>query len=113
MSRYYEIVQTVLNEHKQVMMDVDVKEVDRLINAIIKANRIQVFGMGRMKCAVRAFVIGPSLGANTLFESFVMEIRKSLFKSIHQIGIVVKDAVEIVKKFSDIYGIIPWNFWGI
>ena len=57
MSKYYEIVQTVLKEHKQVMMDVDAKEVDEFINAIIKANRIQVFGMGRMKCAVRAFVM--------------------------------------------------------
>jgi len=57
MSRYHEIAQAVLNEHKQVMLDVDDKEVEILLNAIIKANCIQVFGMGRMKCAVRAFVM--------------------------------------------------------
>jgi len=57
MSRYHEIVKTVLNEHKQVMLDVDDKEVQNLLDAIIEAKCIQVFGMGRMKCAVRAFVM--------------------------------------------------------
>ena len=38
-------------------MDVDSSEVEMLLDAIAKAKCIQVFGMGRMKCAVRAFVM--------------------------------------------------------
>ena len=57
MSRYQEIVKAVLEEHKKVLLDVDDKEIDKLLDAISKAKCIQVFGMGRMKCAVRAFVM--------------------------------------------------------
>ncbi len=52
-----ELAKTVLEEHRQVLLDVDEEEVERLLDAIAEANCIQVFGMGRMKCAVRAFVM--------------------------------------------------------
>ncbi|HBP37889.1 MAG TPA: sugar isomerase [Clostridiales bacterium] len=54
---YSQIVQSVLQEHKQVLTDVDEREIDRLLEAITKAGCIQVFGMGRMKCAARAFIM--------------------------------------------------------
>jgi len=57
MSDYKELAKVVLQEHQQVLMDVDEAEVERLLDAIAKAKCIQVFGMGRMKCAVRAFVM--------------------------------------------------------
>ena len=57
MSRYYDIVKTVIEEHKKVLLDVDDREIKKLLDAIAKAKCIQVFGMGRMKCAVRAFVM--------------------------------------------------------
>jgi catechol 2,3-dioxygenase-like lactoylglutathione lyase family enzyme len=40
-----------------------------------------------------------------------MKNENKLFKSIHQIGLVVRDAKETAKNFADIYGIMPWNFW--
>ena len=57
MSRYNEIAKTVLEEHKKVLLDVDDKEIEKLLDAIANAKCIQVFGMGRMKCAVRAFTM--------------------------------------------------------
>ena len=57
MSRYYEIAKTVIEEHKKVLLDIDNKEVEDLLDAIVNAKCIQVFGMGRMKCAVRAFTM--------------------------------------------------------
>jgi 6-phospho-3-hexuloisomerase len=57
MSDYLDLAKKVLNEHKQVLLDVKGKEVERLLDAIAEAKCIQVFGMGRMKCAARAFVM--------------------------------------------------------
>ena len=73
MSDYKDLAKTVLQEHEKVLMDVKDGEVEKLLDAIAKAKCIQVFGMGRMKCAVRAFVmcnistwmtvLGPILGS--------------------------------------------------
>ncbi len=57
MGDYTELAKVVLQEHEQVLMDVNEAEVEQLLDAIANANCIQVFGMGRMKCAVRAFVM--------------------------------------------------------
>ena len=57
MSDYKDLAKTVLQEHEKVLMDVKDEEVEKLLDAIAKAKCIQVFGMGRMKCAVRAFVM--------------------------------------------------------
>ncbi len=57
MSDYKELAQIVIAENQKVLLEVDDKEVEMLLDAIAQANCIQVFGMGRMKCAVRAFVM--------------------------------------------------------
>ncbi|MFC2098841.1 sugar isomerase [Bacteroidota bacterium] len=57
MSEYKDLARIVLKEHEQVLMDVEEEEVEKLLDAIAEANCIQVFGMGRMKSAVRAFVM--------------------------------------------------------
>lgn len=57
MSAYKDLVKIVLKEHEKVLLDVKDEEVEKLLDAIAKAKCIQVFGMGRMKCAVRAFVM--------------------------------------------------------
>lgn len=57
MSDYNQLAKKVLQEHEKVLMDVKDEEVERLLDAIAEAKCIQVFGMGRMKCAVRAFVM--------------------------------------------------------
>ena len=57
MSDYKDLAKTVLQEHEKVLMDVKDEEVEKLLDAIAEAKCIQVFGMGRMKCAVRAFVM--------------------------------------------------------
>jgi 6-phospho-3-hexuloisomerase len=57
MSDYEHLAEQILQEHRRVLLDVDDNEVERLLTAIAEANCIQVFGMGRMKCAARAFVM--------------------------------------------------------
>ena len=57
MSAYKDLARIILQEHEQVLMGVKDEEVDKLLDAIAEANCIQVFGMGRMKAAVRAFVM--------------------------------------------------------
>ncbi len=57
MSEYMELTQTVLEEHRRVLLDVKEEETERLLDALVEAKCIQVFGMGRMNCAVRAFVM--------------------------------------------------------
>ena len=57
MSDYNRLTKQVLQEHRQVLLDVDNAEVEKLLDAIAEAKCIQVFGMGRMKCAARAFVM--------------------------------------------------------
>ena len=57
MSEYGKIAEAVLEEHRKVLLDVDDAETEKLLDAIAEAECIQVFGMGRMKCAVRAFVM--------------------------------------------------------
>lgn len=57
MSDYRKLAEIVLQEHRKVLLDVKDEEVEQLLDALAKAKCIQVFGMGRMKCAVRAFVM--------------------------------------------------------
>jgi len=57
MSDYKQLTKQVLEEHRQVLLDVNDAEVEKLLDAIVEAKCIQVFGMGRMKCAARAFVM--------------------------------------------------------
>ena len=57
MSDYKDLAKAVLKEHEKVLLDVKDEEVEKLLDAIAEAKCIQVFGMGRMKCAVRAFVM--------------------------------------------------------
>ncbi|MHB9070835.1 MAG: SIS domain-containing protein [Sedimentisphaerales bacterium] len=57
MSVYKDLAKIVLKEHEKVLLDVKDEEIEKLLDAIAKAKCIQVFGMGRMKCAVRAFVM--------------------------------------------------------
>ncbi len=57
MSDYKNLTELILKEHRQVLTDVREDEIEKLLNAIINAKCIQVFGMGRMKCSVRAFVM--------------------------------------------------------
>ena len=57
MSEYLELTKAVLEEHRKVLLAVKEEETEKLLEAIAAAKCIQVFGMGRMKCAVRAFVM--------------------------------------------------------
>jgi 6-phospho-3-hexuloisomerase len=57
MSDYSELTQKVLEEHRKVLLDVKEEETERLLAALAEAKCIQVFGMGRMNCSVRAFVM--------------------------------------------------------
>lgn len=79
MSRYYKIVKSVLKEHEQVLLDVNDKEIEMLLDAITEANCIQVFGMGRMKCSVRGFVMRlmhMGLNAHVVYDTTCPNIGK-------------------------------------
>ena len=72
MSEYADLVNIVVQENRRVLCDVDENEIDQLLNAITEADCIQVFGMGRMKCAVRAFtmrLMHMGLDAHVVFDT--------------------------------------------
>ena len=79
MSDYTELTEKVLQEHRKVLLNVDENETEELLGAIAKAKCIQVFGMGRMKCAVRAFVMRlmhMGLDAHVVFDTTCPNIGK-------------------------------------
>ena len=57
MKSFKELAEKVVEENRVALLDMDTSEIDRLLEAIAQAKKIQVFGMGRMKCAVRAFTM--------------------------------------------------------
>jgi 6-phospho-3-hexuloisomerase len=65
MSRFKELVQAVIEENRTSLLDMEDSEVQRLVDEIAEAKKVQVFGMGRMKCAVRAFVMRLMHGSPT------------------------------------------------
>lgn len=57
MSEYKDLVKTVVHEHEVALLDVPDEDVERLLDEIIKAKCIQVYGQGRMYCSVKGFVM--------------------------------------------------------
>ena len=55
--KYHDIASTVSQELAEVLGEVDESNVAEFIEAILKAKKIQVFGMGRMGCAANAFAM--------------------------------------------------------
>lgn len=54
---YKKIIDEIINENRTVLERVEQKEIDALLDAIIKAKSIQLCGIGRMKLSVRAFAM--------------------------------------------------------
>jgi 6-phospho-3-hexuloisomerase len=54
---YSELVQTVIEENRQVLDKVNQGEIDRLLREIEKAKTIQLYAMGRMQLSVRGFAM--------------------------------------------------------
>ena len=78
MGDYTDLAKAVLREHEQVLLDVNEEEVEKLLDAIADANRVEVFGMGRMKSAVRAFVMRlmhMGLDAHVVFDTTCPNLR--------------------------------------
>lgn len=76
---YKELVETVIEENRKTLLDVDLGEIKKLLDAISGANKIQVFGMGRMKCAVRAFtmrLMHMGLDAHVVYDTTCPNIGK-------------------------------------
>ena len=57
MSRYRELVQTVVDENRKVLEAVSETEIERLVAEIEKAKTIQLFALGRMQASMRAFAM--------------------------------------------------------
>ncbi len=55
--RYRDVVNAIVEENRVTLGRVDEKEIDALLDAIIKAKSIQLCGVGRMKLSVRAFAM--------------------------------------------------------
>ena len=76
---YKKLAETVVAENKKTLLDVDTGEVNKLIDAMAAAKKIQVFGMGRMKCAVRAFtmrLMHMGLDAHVIYDTTCPNIGK-------------------------------------
>jgi 6-phospho-3-hexuloisomerase len=56
-SRYAELVRTVVDENRRVLEAVSENEIDRLIVEIERAKTIQLFAMGRMQASMRGFAM--------------------------------------------------------
>ncbi len=54
---YRDTIEKIVEENRETLLRVDPKEVDALLDAIMKAKSIQVCGIGRMKLSVRAFAM--------------------------------------------------------
>ena len=72
MTQYSELVEKVVEENRKVLIAVAEKEINMLLDAIVKARQIQIFGMGRMNCATRAFtmrLMHMGLKVNVVFDT--------------------------------------------
>jgi 6-phospho-3-hexuloisomerase len=79
MKTYAELVESVIEENRKSLLAIDTDEVHRLVDAISVAGKIQVFGMGRMKCAVRAFtmrIMHMGLDAHVVYDTTCPNIGK-------------------------------------
>ncbi len=79
MKNFKELVEKVIAENRAALLDMDIGEIDRLVEAIAHAKKIQVFGMGRMKCAVRAFtmrLMHMELDAHVVYDTTCPNIGK-------------------------------------
>jgi len=79
MIHYKEIVQTITEENRKVLLDIEESEINRLLDTIAGAKKIQVFGMGRMKCAARAFtmrLMHMGLDAHVVYDTTCPNIGK-------------------------------------
>jgi 6-phospho-3-hexuloisomerase len=76
---YKNLAETVIEENKKALLEVDTAEVNKLLNEIAAAKKIQVFGMGRMQCAVRAFtmrLMHMDLDAHVVYDTTCPNIGK-------------------------------------
>jgi len=79
MRSFKELAQKVVEENRIALLDMDTSEIDRLLDAIARAKKIQLFGMGRMKCAVRAFtmrLMHMGLDAHVVYDTTCPNIAK-------------------------------------
>ncbi len=79
MQDFKELAEKVVEENRTALLDMDPKEIDRLLGAMAEAKKIQVFGMGRMKCAVRGFtmrLMHMGLDAHVVYDTTCPNIGK-------------------------------------
>ena len=57
MSRYSELVTAVVEENRRVLTAVNETEIDKLIEEIERARKIQLFALGRMQASMRGFAM--------------------------------------------------------
>jgi 6-phospho-3-hexuloisomerase len=79
MADFKHLVNAVVEENRQALLDMDLDEIDRLLDAIARAHKFQRFGMGRMKCAVRAFtmrLMHMGLDAHVIYDTNCPNIGK-------------------------------------
>ena len=79
MSEYSDLVRAVIEENQKVLSKIDEREIERLVEEILRANQIQIFGMGRMLAATRAFVMRlmhMGFNANVVFDTSCPRIGK-------------------------------------
>jgi 6-phospho-3-hexuloisomerase len=55
--KFRQLAATVLAENTAILNAIDPQEIDALIDEIVRAKAIQLYGMGRMQLSVRAFAM--------------------------------------------------------
>ena len=61
---YRALVAAALEENRQVLETVNPEEIERLLEEILRAKTLHLYGMGRMQLSVRAFAIQFSRGSS-------------------------------------------------
>ncbi len=79
MSNFKVLAEKVVEENRKALLDMEDSEIEKLLDEISKAKKVQVFGMGRMKCAVRAFtmrLMHMGLDAHVVYDTTCPNIGK-------------------------------------
>ena len=127
--RYKEYASKVVKEIEQVLSDVDEEEVLSFVDAIAEAQKIQVFGMGRMGFSGRAFAmrlkhlglesymvwetVTPAIGEGDLLivncgcTRFGEEVAKLAKKAGAKVALITAHPESDIGKISDVIVRLP------
>ena len=131
---YKELVVAVIKENETVLDKVDAKQIDRLIDEINKAKKIELYAMGRMGLSMRGFTMRlkhmgfdayvvydtttPSIGKGDLLldlcgvTNVEMNVVKLAKEAGATIGIMGAHPENEIGKYADFFVRVPGQIFG-